>query len=136
VSSSRLRLRSSNDRTDEKTERGLLLKRDWTMPTKGKVSRQPSPYASPLLFHTLRAAQVLSSVVVTIFLGFFIGHLERENYYVPWTFILVCLCLHSSPLSSWPIQNPSRQSRFQFRKIDSTALISCPFTFLLLGEIY
>ncbi|MCJ1245308.1 hypothetical protein MMC30_002512 [Trapelia coarctata] len=54
------------------------------------ISKQPSPYASVVwLFHGLRVAQVLSSVVVTCFLGFFIRHLEAENYYVPWTFILL-----------------------------------------------
>ena len=59
---------------------------------KAKISKQPSPYPS-LPFHGLRGAQVLSSMIVTSILGFFIYHLESETYYVPWTFILVCRLL-------------------------------------------
>ena len=51
-------------------------------------SKQPSPYPS-WVFHGIRAGQVLSSIVVTSVLGFFIHHLSIELYYVPWTFILV-----------------------------------------------
>ena len=59
----------------------------------GRISKQPSPYRSPLLFHAVRTGQVLSSVVVTSILGFFIHHLSVELYYVPWTFILVRVLL-------------------------------------------
>ena len=51
-------------------------------------SKQPSPYPS-LVFHGIRVGQVLSSIIVTSVLGFFIHHLSIELYYVPWTFILV-----------------------------------------------
>ncbi|MCJ1404472.1 hypothetical protein MMC11_007698 [Xylographa trunciseda] len=51
-------------------------------------SKQPSPYPS-LVFHGLRIGQVLSSIIVTSILGFFIHHLSIELYYVPWTFILL-----------------------------------------------
>ncbi|MCJ1380096.1 hypothetical protein MMC17_003199 [Xylographa soralifera] len=51
-------------------------------------SKQPSPYPSPV-FHGIRAGQVVSSIIVTSVLGFFIHHLSIELYYVPWTFILL-----------------------------------------------
>ncbi|MCJ1316288.1 hypothetical protein MMC15_001609 [Xylographa vitiligo] len=51
-------------------------------------SKQPSPYPS-LVFHGIRVGQVLSSIIVTSVLGFFIHHLSIELYYVPWTFILL-----------------------------------------------
>ncbi|MCJ1478412.1 hypothetical protein MMC13_007092 [Lambiella insularis] len=51
-------------------------------------SKQPSPYPS-LAFHLIRLGQVLSSIIVTSVLGFFIHHLSVELYYVPWTFILL-----------------------------------------------
>jgi len=55
----------------------------------GRISRQPSPYGSSLLFHGLRVVQVISSIIVTSFLAFFIRHLEIAMFYVPWTFILL-----------------------------------------------
>jgi len=75
------------------------------------ISKQPSPYASVVwLFHGLRVAQVLSSVTVTCFLGFFIRHLEAENYYVPWTFILVCFdSLLPIPLTPYTLLYRSRR---------------------------
>lgn len=51
-------------------------------------SKQPSPYPS-LAFHLIRLGQVLSSIIVTSILGFFIHHLSVDLYYVPWTFLLV-----------------------------------------------
>jgi len=36
----------------------------------GRISKQPSPYGSSLLFHGLRVVQVISSVIVTSFFGF------------------------------------------------------------------
>ena len=57
---------------------------------RAKISQQPSPYPSTV-FHGIRVAQVLSSVIVTSFLGFFVYHLNVEYIQVPWTFILVSL---------------------------------------------
>lgn len=88
----------------------MEFERKENMLGKGKISKQPSPYASVVwLFHGLRAVQVLSSVIVTCFLGFFIRHLEAESYYVPWTFILVCL---ESLSSSSPPLPRSQESGF------------------------
>lgn len=57
---------------------------------KARISRKPSPYPA-FAFHGIRAAQVLSSVIVTAILGYFVHHLEIGYYAVPWTFILVSL---------------------------------------------
>lgn len=52
------------------------------------ISRQPSPYPS-FLFHSIRLAQAVSSIIVTSILGYFIYHLRLSYYEVPWTFILL-----------------------------------------------
>ena len=57
------------------------------LPTE-RVSRKPSPYPT-LAFHLLRLSQLLSSIIVSSVLIFFIHHLHIEKYYIPWTFILV-----------------------------------------------
>ncbi|CAF9902911.1 MAG: hypothetical protein ALECFALPRED_000066 [Alectoria fallacina] len=53
-----------------------------------RVSKKPSPYPT-LAFHLLRLGQLLSSIIVSSVLIFFIHHLRKENYYIPWTFILL-----------------------------------------------
>jgi len=55
---------------------------------KSRMSVQPSPYPS-VVFHAIRAGQVISSVIVIGILGFFIYHLSLELYQIPWTFILL-----------------------------------------------
>ena len=55
---------------------------------KERVSKKPSQYPT-LTFHLLRLAQLLSSIIVSSVLIFFIHHLHLEKYYIPWTFILV-----------------------------------------------
>jgi len=48
----------------------------------------PSPYPR-FLFHGLRSAQLLSSLVVSGIMGYFMYHLRDENLAIPWTFILL-----------------------------------------------
>ena len=50
--------------------------------------RRPSFYPRPI-FHSIRAGQVVSSVILMSVLGYFVYWLQHDNYYVPWTFILV-----------------------------------------------
>ena len=50
--------------------------------------RKPSDYPS-LAFHLIRLGQLLSALIVSIVLIFFVHQLHLEHYYVPWTFLLV-----------------------------------------------
>ena len=43
-----------------------------------------------LLFHSIRTAQLLSSLVTGTILIYFIWWLVHDNYPTPWTFIVVC----------------------------------------------
>jgi len=62
--------------------------RDLDIMAKGKVKKQPSHY--PVLpFHLIRLAQLLSSMVVSGIMFYFIYHLTHGSYKVPWTFLLV-----------------------------------------------
>ncbi|KAI4162318.1 MAG: hypothetical protein LQ342_004032 [Letrouitia transgressa] len=53
-----------------------------------RVSKIPSPY-SPLPFHILRLAQLLSASIVSCVVLYFVHFLRIEHYAIPWTFILV-----------------------------------------------
>ncbi|KAL2071135.1 hypothetical protein VTL71DRAFT_12370 [Oculimacula yallundae] len=48
----------------------------------------PSPYPR-FLFHGLRSAQLLSSLVVSGVMGYFMYYLRAEDIAIPWTFILL-----------------------------------------------
>jgi len=56
------------------------------------TSRKPSAYP-PLPFHLLRLGQLVSSIIVGSVLVFFVHHIRDEGFSVPWTFLLVRLCL-------------------------------------------
>lgn len=49
---------------------------------------KPTPYPF-LAFHLLRSSQLLSSLIVAIITFYFMRELHRNNYSLPWTFILV-----------------------------------------------
>ena len=59
-----------------------------TMSQNRFFSTKPSPYPRAI-FHTIRACQVVSSLIVTGVLGYFIYWLQVDSWYIPWTFILV-----------------------------------------------
>jgi hypothetical protein len=42
-------------------------------------------------FHVIRAAQLVSSIIVGSIMSFFIYHLQHDNWPTPWTFKVVCL---------------------------------------------
>jgi len=48
----------------------------------------PSPYPR-FLFHGLRSAQLIGSVVVSGIMCYFIYYLRKEDFAIPWTFILL-----------------------------------------------
>ncbi|CAL3968567.1 hypothetical protein PZA11_004119 [Diplocarpon coronariae] len=48
----------------------------------------PSPYPR-FIFHGLRSAQLLASIVVSVIMGYFMYNLRIENLKIPWTFILL-----------------------------------------------
>ncbi|ERF77033.1 hypothetical protein EPUS_07939 [Endocarpon pusillum Z07020] len=49
---------------------------------------QPSPY--PILpFHALRACSLVCSLVVAAVLSYFVYHLKRGNFKIPWTFLVL-----------------------------------------------
>lgn len=52
------------------------------------ISRQPSPYPA-FVFHGVRVVQFVSSIIVMGMLSFFCHSLIKENYYIPWTFLLL-----------------------------------------------
>jgi len=52
------------------------------------ISKKPSQYPA-LVFHLLRFFQWTSSLIVAIVLIFFVHHLRKEHYYIPWTFFVV-----------------------------------------------
>lgn len=50
----------------------------------------PSQYAGHrVLFHAVRTAQLVSSLVVGSIMSFFIWHLTHDHWHTPWTFIVV-----------------------------------------------
>lgn len=52
------------------------------------MSKKPSQYP-PLAFHSIRLGQWISSLYVAIVIFFFIHHLHKEHFPVPWTFLLL-----------------------------------------------
>lgn len=54
--------------------------------TRGR--KKPTEYPH-IPFHFLRAAQLLSSIVVGSVMFYFVFHLSDEGYGTPWTFIFV-----------------------------------------------
>jgi hypothetical protein len=59
------------------------------------------PTAYPfLLFHALRSAQLVASLIVASIMTYFLRELSANNYSLPWTFILVRHA--SNPMSSTP----------------------------------
>ena len=59
------------------------------------ISRQPSPYPSSV-FHAVRITQLLSAIIVTAALSYFIHYLAIELIHIPWTFIVVGISLTRS----------------------------------------
>lgn len=42
-----------------------------------------------LPFHVIRSVQLLSALVVSAVMGYFLSELSRDNYRLPWTFLLL-----------------------------------------------
>lgn len=53
-----------------------------------RITRNPSPY-DPLSFHLLRLGQLVSAIIVSSVVAFFVYYLVHEHYKLPWTFIFV-----------------------------------------------
>jgi len=53
-----------------------------------KAKTAPSSYPR-LLFHGIRTAQLVSSLIVGAIMAFFIWHLTHDHWSTPWTFIWV-----------------------------------------------
>ncbi|KAH7119618.1 hypothetical protein B0J11DRAFT_64562 [Dendryphion nanum] len=48
------------------------------------------PTAYPFLpFHAIRTVQLVSALVVSVVMGYFLSELSRDNYPFPWTFLLL-----------------------------------------------
>ncbi|KAI9733954.1 MAG: hypothetical protein M1834_002611 [Cirrosporium novae-zelandiae] len=59
-----------------------------------RLKKQPSAYP-PLPFHIIRGLQLISSMVVSGIMFYFMYHLKHDSYKIPWTFLLllaVSLC--------------------------------------------
>jgi hypothetical protein len=55
---------------------------------KEKVRVQVAKYPR-LPFHSIHFAQLLSAIVVTAILSYFVWQLSHDSFYVPWTYHLV-----------------------------------------------
>ncbi|KAH8601064.1 hypothetical protein B0O99DRAFT_503176 [Bisporella sp. PMI_857] len=55
---------------------------------RNKRGGRPSPYPR-IPFHVFRAGQLLSSIVVSGIMVYFMYYLRMENYAIPWTFIVL-----------------------------------------------
>ncbi|KAI9858679.1 MAG: hypothetical protein M1813_007311 [Trichoglossum hirsutum] len=53
-----------------------------------KTKKKPSAY-SALPFHLLRFTQLVSSLIVSAIMFYFIYHLRRDHFKVPWTFLVL-----------------------------------------------
>ncbi|KAL8905053.1 MAG: hypothetical protein Q9207_002868 [Kuettlingeria erythrocarpa] len=53
-----------------------------------RITRNPSPY-DPLSFHFLRLGQLVSAIIVSSVVAFFVYYLVHEHYKLPWTFIFL-----------------------------------------------
>jgi len=63
---------------------------------RSKVKKQPSHY--PVIpFHLIRLTQLLSSLVVSAIMFYFIHHLTHGDYKIPWTFLFVRAHSYPSP---------------------------------------
>jgi hypothetical protein len=49
---------------------------------------RPSHYPA-LPFHVIRVCYLISTLVVAIILSYFVYHLKRDNFKIPWTFLVV-----------------------------------------------
>lgn len=56
---------------------------------RNKRGGRPSPYSQRFLFHGLRSAQLLSSIIVSGIMCYFMYYLHKEGYSIPWTFIIL-----------------------------------------------
>jgi len=59
-----------------------------------KTKMKPSNYTARS-FHGVRTVSAISSIIVTGILVFFCIELKNESYKIPWTFLIVRLCLHN-----------------------------------------
>jgi len=55
---------------------------------KAKTKKPPSRYPA-LPFHLIRFTQLLSSLIVSAIMLYFIYHLKHEHFTVPWTFLVL-----------------------------------------------
>ncbi|KAL9598503.1 MAG: hypothetical protein Q9219_004476 [cf. Caloplaca sp. 3 TL-2023] len=53
-----------------------------------RITRNPSPY-SPLPFHLFRLGQLISALIVSSVVSYFVHFLLLEHYKLPWTFIFL-----------------------------------------------
>ncbi|KAL8762090.1 MAG: hypothetical protein Q9184_001862 [Pyrenodesmia sp. 2 TL-2023] len=53
-----------------------------------RITRNPSPY-DPLSFHIVRLGQLISAIIVSSVVVFFVYYLVHEHYRLPWTFIFL-----------------------------------------------
>lgn len=53
-----------------------------------KLRSKPSSYP-PLAFHAIRTCSLVSSLVVSAILSFFVYHLKHDNFKIPWTLLVV-----------------------------------------------
>jgi MFS family permease len=63
-----------------------------------KTRAQPVQYPR-VPFHSVRSAQLVSSIIVSGILSYFVWQLNHDKFYIPWTYLLVSIlaCRSSHP---------------------------------------
>lgn len=56
---------------------------------RNKRGGRPSPYRQRFLFHGLRSAQLIASIIVSGIMCYFMYYLRLEHFSIPWTFIIL-----------------------------------------------
>lgn len=80
--------------------------------SKGKVRVRPTNYPR-VPFHSIRCAQLVSSIIVAGILSYFVWQLGHDSFPIPWTYLLVCTSCTSVC-----------QSRGHARHTDSSQLLA------------
>lgn len=81
--------------TSSKLEKDILWlftcpKLGYSTMAKSKTRALPLPYP-PLPFHVIRGCLLVCSLIVSSILSFFVYHLTRDEFKIPWTFLVVSL---------------------------------------------
>jgi hypothetical protein len=91
----------------------------------GRKTRVQPTYYPRVPFHSIRGAQLISSIVVSSFLSYFVWELNRYGNYIPWTYLLVSFFIRV-------IQGSERLTfSYQLLTVSALTVISLTVTIVL-----